>query len=109
MLFEAMEKNKYALHIEDYSVSQTTLDQVFLNLARTQEPPKVAGGNILKRMCRSLCICCVPEYVVKSPVHHRDSSDSMIAADYCCLPTGCVDYPHQVDQAISNTSYSTLI
>ena len=35
-LFQIMEQNKQQLGIVDYSVSQTTLEQVFLNFARDQ-------------------------------------------------------------------------
>ncbi|KAK7101016.1 phospholipid-transporting ATPase ABCA1-like [Littorina saxatilis] len=35
-LFAAMEEGKKRLHVEDYSVSQTTLDQVFINFAKNQ-------------------------------------------------------------------------
>ncbi|XP_053321852.1 phospholipid-transporting ATPase ABCA1 isoform X2 [Spea bombifrons] len=35
-IFSTLSKNKKRLHIEDYSVSQTTLDQVFVNFAKDQ-------------------------------------------------------------------------
>ncbi|GFN96696.1 ATP-binding cassette sub-family a member 1 [Plakobranchus ocellatus] len=35
-LFEAMEEAKLKFNVEDYSVSQTTLDQVFINFAKKQ-------------------------------------------------------------------------
>ncbi|KAK2865907.1 hypothetical protein Q7C36_001963 [Tachysurus vachellii] len=35
-IFSILYKNKDQLHIEDYSVSQTTLDQVFVNFAKDQ-------------------------------------------------------------------------
>uniref|UniRef100_A0A8B9LV16 P-type phospholipid transporter n=1 Tax=Astyanax mexicanus TaxID=7994 RepID=A0A8B9LV16_ASTMX len=35
-IFSILAKNKDELHIEDYSVSQTTLDQVFVNFAKDQ-------------------------------------------------------------------------
>ena len=35
-IFQQIESNKVALAIEDYSVSQTTLDQVFINFAKEQ-------------------------------------------------------------------------
>ena len=35
-VFSTMEKNKDILKIVDYSVSQTSLEQVFLNFARNQ-------------------------------------------------------------------------
>ncbi|XP_076053842.1 phospholipid-transporting ATPase ABCA3-like isoform X2 [Oratosquilla oratoria] len=37
-VFGAIERNRVTLEIEDYSVSQTTLEQVFLNFARGQRP-----------------------------------------------------------------------
>ena len=55
-LFSAMEDVRGQFPVEDYSVSQTTLEQVFINFARSQKPPdecaKVAG------CCRA--ICCWP-------------------------------------------------
>ncbi|XP_062985205.1 phospholipid-transporting ATPase ABCA1 [Elgaria multicarinata webbii] len=35
-IFSVLSQNKKRLHIEDYSVSQTTLDQVFVNFAKDQ-------------------------------------------------------------------------
>ncbi|XP_059408851.1 phospholipid-transporting ATPase ABCA1a isoform X1 [Carassius carassius] len=35
-IFNILSKNKEQLHIEDYSISQTTLDQVFFNFAKDQ-------------------------------------------------------------------------
>lgn len=35
-IFSILSQNKKRLHIEDYSVSQTTLDQVFVNFAKDQ-------------------------------------------------------------------------
>lgn len=35
-IFRAMEEAKLSLHIEDYSVGETTLEQVFLNFAMAQ-------------------------------------------------------------------------
>ena len=37
-LFGTIERVKWNFNIEDYSVSQTTLEQVFLNFARGQRP-----------------------------------------------------------------------
>ena len=38
LIFEQMEKVKREFHVEDYSVAQTTLEQIFLNFARGQKP-----------------------------------------------------------------------
>ena len=57
-LFHTMEKCKLPFSIEDYSISQTTLEQVFLNFARSQVPPqKVAPGCC--RQCCALCHLCM--------------------------------------------------
>ena len=37
LLFETIEKHKQALRIEDYAVTQTTLEQVFLIMAKQQD------------------------------------------------------------------------
>lgn len=60
-IFDKMEQNKTSLHIEDYSVSQTTLEQVFINFARAQIDPH--EGKRKKRKCLAIC---TPEYVVES-------------------------------------------
>ncbi|MEQ2210154.1 Retinal-specific ATP-binding cassette transporter [Xenoophorus captivus] len=52
-IFQMVLANKDKLNIEDYSVSQTTLDQVFVNFAKQQSReddtivlhPKVAGAQ----------------------------------------------------------------
>ena len=50
-VFSAMESNKESLFVEDYSVSQTSLEQIFINFARAQIPPLEDEG-------RNLCKCC---------------------------------------------------
>ncbi|KAF6019161.1 hypothetical protein EB796_022529 [Bugula neritina] len=65
-IFEKMESNKVSLNIEDYSVSQTTLEQVFLNFARTQVPPDESKPGCGRMMRRACCTLCMPEYVVES-------------------------------------------
>jgi hypothetical protein len=48
-LFNLIESNKEAINLETYSLSQTTLEQVFLSFAREQklenEQPKVQPAN----------------------------------------------------------------
>lgn len=59
-LFGVMEHIKEEFSIEDYSVSQTTLEQVFINFARAQNPPQEAKGgfcNKCSKLCR-MCCCC---------------------------------------------------
>lgn len=54
-VFEIMESTKLNLQVEDYSVHQTTLEQVFLTFTRSQvAPPETSkkGG------CSLLCCCC---------------------------------------------------
>ncbi|XP_053391292.1 phospholipid-transporting ATPase ABCA3-like [Mercenaria mercenaria] len=53
-IFGTMEKAKANFKIEDYSVSQTTLEQVFLNFARAQVPPNNPGNGC----CGGFCLAC---------------------------------------------------
>ena len=56
-----MESIKEQFFIEDYSVSQTTLEQVFLNFARAQHPPREERLPCCMRFnncCRFVCGCC---------------------------------------------------
>jgi len=50
-IFGIMEKVKVKYQIEDYSVRQTTLEQIFIGLARLQQGPR----EISKRKCFGLC------------------------------------------------------
>ena len=57
-IFGTIERVKEQYDIEDYSVSQTTLDQVFLNFARAQTPPvEEMPGCQCCGLC-SLLNCC---------------------------------------------------
>ncbi|KAL5259612.1 hypothetical protein ACHWQZ_G009905 [Mnemiopsis leidyi] len=54
-IFEVMETNKANLKLNDYSVSQTSLEQVFLNFAKEQRPPEeikkgLFGGGTNKKV-----------------------------------------------------------
>jgi len=53
-LFRTVENCKLPFNIEDYSISQTTLEQVFLNFARSQVPPQ----EVEPGYCRQCCILC---------------------------------------------------
>ena len=62
-LFGVMESVKARFNIEDYSVSQTSLEQVFINFARSQVPPlemKVGCCGKCGILCGSCCCCCGP-------------------------------------------------
>ncbi|MGH0142230.1 UNVERIFIED_CONTAM: hypothetical protein FKN15_019870 [Acipenser sinensis] len=48
-LFSILSKNKSQLRIEDYSVSQTTLDQVFVNFAKDQSDEDHSKDNSVHR------------------------------------------------------------
>nr|CAH59462.2 ATP-binding cassette transporter sub-family A [Pecten maximus] len=50
-VFGAMERAKTQFNIEDYSVHQTTLEQVFLTFTRHQTPPK-------EKKKQKKCFCC---------------------------------------------------
>ena len=60
-IFGKMERAKDQYHIADYSVSQTTLDQVFINFARAQKTTSegpMTSGKKTKKCCRFCCCCC---------------------------------------------------
>ncbi|XP_071081907.1 phospholipid-transporting ATPase ABCA3-like [Haliotis cracherodii] len=52
-VFSLMENTKSQFSVEDYSVHQTTLEQVFLTFTRTQNTPKEDKTSFCKRVC-----CC---------------------------------------------------
>ncbi|KAK2863192.1 hypothetical protein Q5P01_002725 [Channa striata] len=43
-IFKQFTEHQQRLHVEDYSVSQTTLDQVFVNFAKDQHGEEDSGG-----------------------------------------------------------------
>jgi len=45
-LFTTVEKCRDALHIEEYSVSQTTLEQIFVHFAKLQSEERVGAGSM---------------------------------------------------------------
>ncbi|KAL4225817.1 hypothetical protein ACF0H5_013807 [Mactra antiquata] len=53
-IFDVMEKAKTEYYVDDYSVHQTTLEQVFLAFTQNQIPPK---DETKKGLCYG-CICC---------------------------------------------------
>lgn len=54
-VFSAMEEAQESLGLEDYSVHQTTLEQVFLSFTHKQTPPKEKKKT---KGCCGLCTCC---------------------------------------------------
>ena len=56
-LFGTLERAKKQYYIEDYSVSQTTLEQVFINFARSQRPPTEVNVSC-GAQCMGLLRCC---------------------------------------------------
>ncbi|XP_078344110.1 phospholipid-transporting ATPase ABCA3-like [Oculina patagonica] len=52
-IFGQLERNRAALNIVDYSVSQTTLEQVFINFAKEQHSE---DRTVVKKKC--LCLSC---------------------------------------------------
>ena len=50
-LFGMMERAKAQFNIEDYLVSQTTLEQVFINFARAQIPPQEKRAGLCATCC----------------------------------------------------------
>ena len=60
-LFGAVERARSTYDIEDYSVSQTTLEQVFISFARMQrEPQEIKAKSCIRACC---CCCCESEEV----------------------------------------------
>ncbi|XP_012941784.1 ATP-binding cassette sub-family A member 3 [Aplysia californica] len=56
-VFELMETTKQNLNVEDYSVHQTTLEQVFLTFTRSQVVPKEEKSySMATQVC---CFCCL--------------------------------------------------
>ena len=71
-LFGSMERAKVTYNIEDYSISQTTLEQVFINFARAQMAPleERAGRS---RRCWSACgACCATLWCGCCTDKHKD-------------------------------------
>lgn len=57
-VFGTLERAKVEYNIEDYLVSQTTLEQVFINFARAQIPPHETKTSCFKSCRRFFCPCC---------------------------------------------------
>jgi len=58
--FGIMERNKEVFDIKDYSVSQTTLEQVFISFAKAQTSPsftEVGFGTKCLSCCKFTCTC----------------------------------------------------
>jgi len=57
-IFGTIEQAKNSLEIEDYSVSQTTLEQLFISFARRQREPQDTEVTCRKKCCQLFCCCC---------------------------------------------------
>jgi hypothetical protein len=57
-VFQKMEYARETYNLEDYSVSQTSLEQVFLNFARSQLPPERARAASCCATCSYCCGAC---------------------------------------------------
>ena len=66
-IFGTMERAKSTFNIENYSVSQTTLEQVFINFARAQIPPREPRNGCCHGSCFPVhcCLCCKPYSVLE--------------------------------------------
>ena len=73
-IFGIMERVKVEYDMEDYSVSQTTLEQVFISFARKQKPPKESRMGAFRKMgncCKFFCCC---KYLNSTkPGHNRQN------------------------------------
>ncbi len=59
LVFAEIEKNKHSLNIVDYSVSQTNLEQIFLDLTREELEDDSILQMMKKKSCWSrFCCCC---------------------------------------------------
>lgn len=56
-IFGLLESSKELLKLDDYSVGQATLEQIFINFARTQRSDEELRKGGMKRKCRSICCC----------------------------------------------------
>ena len=56
-LFGTVENSRSRYDIEDYSISQTTLEQIFIGFARMQRKPQEIKTNLCIRL-RACCGCC---------------------------------------------------
>lgn len=67
-IFGLMEKIRDEFHIEDYSISQTTLEQVFLNFAKEQKTNDSGSDVKSKSLCSCFqsCHCCDKSNAVHS-------------------------------------------
>lgn len=57
-IFGTIEEAKGKLDIEDYSVSQTTLEQLFISFARKQREPQDQETSCGRKCMNMLCCCC---------------------------------------------------
>ena len=83
-IFGALEQAKEELSIEDYSVSQTTLDQVFINFAMLQDSDRSAQARTTRRSPH------LPLTTSTSPSYERlnsgrDVRDGASSAHVLCL------------------------
>ena len=64
-VFKVLEEAKANYDIEDYSVSQTSIEQVFLNFAREQRDGRVdtQASCAQKYIYCSFCVCMFPEVI----------------------------------------------
>lgn len=63
-LFGTLQRSRTQYNIEDYLISQTTLEQVFINFARAQIPPVEVEQGACSRLCSWSRCCCKKAAVV---------------------------------------------
>ena len=74
-IFGIMEQAKDDYHLEDYSVSQTSLEQVFISFARAQRPPREESPSCVTQCgncCRFFCCSCCSTSSGSSKTHVVD-------------------------------------
>jgi ATP-binding cassette, subfamily A (ABC1), member 3 len=55
-LFTLFEENKAMLEISEYSISQTTLEQIFNQIAQSSDNPEVAAAEVINPLVDSIAI-----------------------------------------------------
>lgn len=80
-LFGKMERAKKKYRVEDYLISQTTLEQVFINFVQSQTPPmETPSGccSVLRGLC--CCQCCNGGEQQEEPIYPVEQPSSSSSA-----------------------------
>jgi ATP-binding cassette subfamily A (ABC1) protein 3 len=70
-VFAAMEQARKLVDIDDYAVSEVTLEQVFIGFAREQVPPEIITASCWSKLIG--CCCC---YCLRSDKSHQHDDET---------------------------------